>query len=577
MERAPRDKSEDATALCAEVDHMLRRHHEQLVHHLDLWMIQLEQTVCGGAWKPPAFPPAQDPSPPPSPSPTKLTPSIDGGFHQEQLRGAPAVKKGSVLSVSGLKKGWERNRRRTTVAGKLLELKRPASTNEAPTDPHAWYGLFVRAVQSFAFELCFAAAIVFNAAYVGVQTQYAASHPGDPAPVGFTLVQYGFTLLFLVELLLRLAAYRWKFFSSAHWQWNWFDVFLVCFSLLDVGLDVVQMVDSESLNPEPAQGKSSMRMLRLVRVTRLIRALRIVRILRFVADLRSLILTIIRTLKSLVWSLSLLCILFYCFGILFTQASTDYIAFDVGPGTPDLGTECPPHDDTCAVLRYFGGLGRSMFTLFKSVTGGISWSEAADPLGRVGWPWVALFVVYIAFTVFAVLNVVTSKFCQSAIDSSLHDHVALVQSHVANKEAYLKILREVFRDLDSDGSGTITLAEFQENLDRDEMKAYLDSLGLSSSDALVLFSLLDADGTQTIDIEEFMMGCLRLRGTAKSIDLASLMSDQKALGRRVSGITELVRALSEEQHRVLAYVKGLSQRQAPCAFPGFDHSRTHVL
>merc|ERR1712046_392970 len=42
-----------------------------------------------------------------------------------------------------------------------------------------------------------------------------------------------------------------------------------------------------------------------------------------------------------------------------------------------------------------------------------------------------------------------------------------------------------------------------------------------------LFKLLDLDGSDEIDAEEFVNGCMRLHGLAKSIDLATFMFDYK--------------------------------------------------
>ena len=48
-----------------------------------------------------------------------------------------------------------------------------------------------------------------------------------------------------------------------------------------------------------------------------------------------------------------------------------------------------------------------------------------------------------------------------------------------------------------------------------------------------LFNLLDADDSGSISVKEFIQGCLRLRGQAKSIDVATLiyMTKRMASGR----------------------------------------------
>merc|ERR1712039_328640 len=69
----------------------------------------------------------------------------------------------------------------------------------------------------------------------------------------------------------------------------------------------------------------------------------------------------------------------------------------------------------------------------------------------------------------------------------------------------------------------------------------------STSDAWTLFQLLDADGTYTIDIEEFVMGCTRLRGSAKSIDIAKVIADGRWLKKRVAGMVECLAQMQKQQ------------------------------
>jgi hypothetical protein len=86
-------------------------------------------------------------------------------------------------------------------------------------------------------------------------------------------------------------------------------------------------------------------------------------------------------------------------------------------------------------------------------------------------------------------------------------------------------MRELFKDMDQDGSGTVTLTEVIDFLEDPKMGAYFHALGIEIDDTERLFNLLDEDGTDEISIDEFINGCLHLRGNAKSIDLYHLMSE----------------------------------------------------
>merc|ERR1719265_3087701 len=67
-----------------------------------------------------------------------------------------------------------------------------------------------------------------------------------------------------------------------------------------------------------------LRVIRVIRVTRLLRTLRMVRMVRFIRALRTLLHSIIATLRAAIWSLLLLLIIFYGFGVGLTQAVIDY-------------------------------------------------------------------------------------------------------------------------------------------------------------------------------------------------------------------------------------------------------------
>eukprot|EP00747_Dinoflagellata_sp_TGD_P091961 gnl/TRDRNA2_/TRDRNA2_165252_c3_seq2.p1 gnl/TRDRNA2_/TRDRNA2_165252_c3~~gnl/TRDRNA2_/TRDRNA2_165252_c3_seq2.p1 ORF type:complete len:215 (+),score=39.91 gnl/TRDRNA2_/TRDRNA2_165252_c3_seq2:61-705(+) len=60
-------------------------------------------------------------------------------------------------------------------------------------------------------------------------------------------------------------------------------------------------------------------------------------------------------------------------------------------------------------------------------------------------------------------------------------------------------------------------------------KAYFTTLGLDVTQARALFVLLDVDETDEVEIEEFVMGCMRLKGEAKSIDVNMLLYENEKL------------------------------------------------
>jgi len=218
---------------------------------------------------------------------------------------------------------------------------------------------------------------------------------------------------------------------------------------------------------------------------------------------------VLNTLRSLFWTALLLLMIMYVFAIMFTQAATQALV--------ERNEEAPEF-----IERYYGTLARSVYTLFLCITGGVSWEIVAEPLAQVHWAWLQLLLVYIAFTYFAVLNVVTGVFCQTAIESAVQDQDEVMAQLQAQQKSYVDQLTELFEDVDEDKSGELTIDEFEQLLDDERLAKYCASLDLTIDSAWALFKLLDDDGSGSITAEEFVKGCLRLKGGARGIDLQLL-------------------------------------------------------
>merc|ERR1711920_525877 len=99
-----------------------------------------------------------------------------------------------------------------------------------------------------------------------------------------------YTTIFLVELVLRIIDERLKFFW---WRgrdacWNYLDTFIVVSSLVEVFLAF--LLDNEAET-------SQLRMFKVIRICRLMKILRLGRLLQFIRALRTLVYSIVHTLK----------------------------------------------------------------------------------------------------------------------------------------------------------------------------------------------------------------------------------------------------------------------------------------
>jgi len=243
-----------------------------------------------------------------------------------------------------------------------------------------------------------------------------------------------------VELVLRIVAHGRDFFCKVNF-WNWLDTVIVVAGLAEATFDVIQAAAGEANVPSMV----SLRALRILRITRMLKIIRVLRIFRFVLALRTLVQSTIHTLKSLFWALVLLGLIVYVFALVFTEATGDMIR--------DLRVV---GDQQSASLRYFGSVTTTMLSLFMSIAGGVSWEDVLEPLRQVSEIWVVLFIMYVSFTYFAVLNVVTAVFCQSAIESAQNDHSIKCQAILADKEMHIEKIKDLFQEIDEAHTGIIT-------------------------------------------------------------------------------------------------------------------------
>merc|ERR1712032_1807965 len=224
-------------------------------------------------------------------------------------------------------------------------------------------------------------------------------------------------------------------------------------SLFEMALDIFMLTTASDAS---LGGVSQLRVVRMLRITRFVRTLRLPRIVRFIGALRTMILSILMTLKTLVWAFVLLALMMYLFALIFTQSAVD--------------AKLTGGSSQAAFEKHYGHLWISCLTLFKTITGGVSWQEVVDPLmSPVSWPLVLLFLSYVFFSQFAIVNVITGIFCNGAIETASRDPDLIAQSLVASKKQYIDKIRELFDSVDTDGSGNITVSELEDMMHNETM------------------------------------------------------------------------------------------------------------
>merc|ERR1712241_554403 len=89
----------------------------------------------------------------------------------------------------------------------------------------------------------------------------------------------------------------------------------------------------------------------------------------------------------------------------------------------------------------------------------------------------------------------------------------------------------ILQEADRDGSGTVSWDEFQKYLSDPRIIDFFRAIELDATEARGLYKLLDVDESDEVPIDEFATSCFRLKGNAKSLDLVSLMHENKKVMR----------------------------------------------
>jgi voltage-gated sodium channel len=187
--------------------------------------------------------------------------------------------------------------------------------------------------------------------------------------------------VFVVELLMRLFAYGWRFFRD---PWNVFDLVIVGISLI------------------PATGPFS--------VLRALRVLRVLRLISAVPAMRRVVTGLLAAVPGMASIGALLALVIYVAAVMATK-----LFGDISPA-------------------YFGDLGTTLFTLFQTMTGE-AWPEIArEVMAAAPLAWI-FFVIYILISSFAVLNLFIAVIVSGMEKTVRSDLVQAEEQHAADQAA----------------------------------------------------------------------------------------------------------------------------------------------
>lgn len=100
----------------------------------------------------------------------------------------------------------------------------------------------------------------------------------------------------------------------------------------------------------------------------------------------------------------------------------------------------------------------------------------------------------------------------------------------------MKDLADLFNEGDLDGNHEFSLEELEAHCANPRFCTYLNSHALDASDAKILFKKMDRDGSGQIDVEEFVLGAMKLKGPARCLDMLEVQGRFTQLREQITSI-----------------------------------------
>eukprot|EP00438_Fugacium_kawagutii_P008554 Skav206241 [mRNA] locus=scaffold1425:82614:89310:- [translate_table: standard] len=68
---------------------------------------------------------------------------------------------------------------------------------------------------------------------------------------------------------------------------------------------------------------------------------------------------------------------------------------------------------------------------------------------------------------------------------------------------------------------------------------------------MTLFQIIDSDGSGFIDVDEFVAGCMRLHGPAKSLDVAKMGFENEITRDAIRDVEDTLQLMKEQLSKLL--------------------------
>lgn len=158
---------------------------------------------------------------------------------------------------------------------------------------------------------------------------------------------------------------------------------------------------------------------------------------------------------------------------------------------------------------------------------------------------------------YVVANCLTGLFVQSVMNYSHKDQHAIIDAEIARREEFMSQLSALFAHMDKDGNNSLSKEEFMKHLSHPRVSAFAASLEIEIMDLERFFDVLSMGGKATVDLETFVVGCIKARGAARGLDMMQMQQVQRVIMANQTQHVVHAEQMLEKLGRALAHTEAL--------------------
>ncbi|CAK9061187.1 Sodium channel protein type 3 subunit alpha, partial [Durusdinium trenchii] len=359
-----------------------------------------------------------------------------------------------------------------------------------------------RLVNSNGFEACSMMSIILCMFFLGADAA-CFKDCSDATKVFYDVMNQFFVFMFLLEWILRVLKDGKRYFIPVKAE-----------HVLDTGIVWICGILLGWIIPLAAADGQKSPIAQSLNVLRSMRTLRFFAFLKNFETFKMLLAGFLRTQATLAACVILLAMVDLMFGIIALELIGRFEPW----GLAERGS---------AAWSFQNGLIQSCMGMTRFIFFDNALDMMQELMERQPYIWIFCFL-HMAISAYVILNLVTAVICEKA-QSMTQDNLAERAKELQEEERRtLQELRSLFLKLDADGSGQVTMEEFDAAFKVPEIRNKFLLLGFDEDEAKHLFKVLDADGEGALSVSEFTKGMAEVKGeaTAKGMLIAKKKAEQ---------------------------------------------------